>query len=130
MDNRNDTVKYRINEKWDEATIDIGVGIPWINKVNGINNKYFITYAGAKVISRSNSMLYYDFDKETIPKGLILENKKSAPQRDGNIRHMPSPVCPICDLRALIPTQKERDIFVLKSFGSVLKSLGMPQDSN
>jgi len=85
LDYRNDTIKYRINEKWDESTIDAGIGIPWINKVNGINNKYFITYVGSKVISRSNSMLYYDFDKETIPKGLILENKKSAPQRDGNI---------------------------------------------
>ena len=44
-----------------------------------------ITYAGAKVISRSNSILYYEFEKETIPKGLILEDKKPAPQRDGNI---------------------------------------------
>ncbi|GIT57837.1 MAG: hypothetical protein Ct9H300mP18_12660 [Candidatus Neomarinimicrobiota bacterium] len=85
LDNRRDTVKYKINEKWDENTIDLSVGIPWLNKVNGINNKYFITYAGAKVISRSNSILYYEFEKETIPKGLILEDKKPAPQRDGNI---------------------------------------------
>ena len=85
LDNRRDTVKYKINEKWDENTMDLGVGIPWLNEVSGINNKYFITYAGAKVISRSNTMLYYEFEKETIPKGLILEDKKSAPQRDGNI---------------------------------------------
>ena len=85
LDNRRDTVKYKINEKWDENTIDLSVGIPWFNKVSGINNKYFITYAGAKVISRSNSILYYEFEKETIPKGLILEDKKPAPQRDGNI---------------------------------------------
>ena len=85
LDDYRDTIKYKINEKWNENTIDLSVGIPWLNKINGINNKYFITYAGAKVVSRSNSILFYNFEKETIPKGLILQDKKSAPQRDGNI---------------------------------------------
>ena len=85
LENRPDTVEFTVNEKWNENSIEFGIGVPWFNKVTGINNKYFFTQTGAKIISRSRTYFYYDFVKETVPKDVLLQSQKMVSERDGKI---------------------------------------------
>ena len=85
LENRPDTIQFSVNEKWNENSIEFGVGVPWFNKITGINNKYFFTQTGAKIISRSKTYFYYDFVERTIPKDVLLQSQKSVSERDGKI---------------------------------------------
>ncbi|MBC8345685.1 MAG: PD40 domain-containing protein [Candidatus Marinimicrobia bacterium] len=83
VENRNDTLIYNVNEKWNESTVDFGMSIPFKNELIGIRTKYAFAKIGAKYIRRSNTVHHFDF--LSIPPNIRVTNQRKRPDRDGNI---------------------------------------------
>ena len=83
LENRNDTLKFSANEKWDEIVMAIGATIPIKNDKRGIQSKYAYLKIGSKYTRRSNTYFNYNFIQ--IPPNVRVNENEKRQDRDGNI---------------------------------------------
>ncbi|MBT3478918.1 MAG: hypothetical protein HN459_05580 [Candidatus Marinimicrobia bacterium] len=83
IENRNDTLKFSINEKWDEFVFDFGATLPLKNKKKGIRTHYAYAKIGSRYTSRSNTYFHYNFTH--IPPNIRVKNREKRDDRDGGI---------------------------------------------
>ena len=83
VDNTKDTIKYKVNEKWNESSFDIGITLPIQNRKKGIATQYAYGKLGGKYTVRSNTFFHFKFLK--IPPNIRVKDKQKRDDRDGAI---------------------------------------------
>lgn len=83
VENTRDSIKFAVNEKWDELNVNFGMSIPLKNSRRGITTQYSYAKAGIKFTKRSDTHYHYSFDK--IPPNVRVKEMEKRSDRDGGI---------------------------------------------
>ncbi len=83
MENTNDTIQFKVNEKWRELTYDFGMTLQLKNQKKGITTQYAYSKVGTKYTRRSNTFYHFNFLK--IPPNVRVTDSKKVSERDGTI---------------------------------------------